>query len=152
VSDVWIVYNTFRLVRLETVAAKAQGDVSGIVIAYNHQYSEPMSVRNTPDAIVSPVRHNWYVIGNVSDTEFGSPHGMLWITNTHTVVVRDNFMPLQAGRGQIAVQSTGSTNVQVFGNSFPPDLSGDWRTSTQLGVDVRPPLSVTRCMTRRSSP
>ena len=88
---------------LDTIAAKAQGDVSQIVIAYNKLTSEPLSIRNTPDAVVIPPRHDWYVIGNVSDTMFGSPHGVYWITYTRNVTVRDNYQPLQAGRGQIAV-------------------------------------------------
>jgi parallel beta-helix repeat protein len=119
VTNVWIVYNTFKWIRLDTIAAKAQGDVSQIIIAYNKLTSEPLSIRNTPDAVVTPPRHDWYVIGNVSDTMFGSPHGAYWITYTRNVTVKDNFQPLQAGRGQIAVETTGSTNVQMSGNSFP---------------------------------
>jgi len=119
VSNVWVVYNTFKWIRLDTIAAKAQGDVSQIVIAYNKLTSEPLSIRNTPDAVITPPRHDWYVIDNVSDTMFGSPHGVYWITYTKNVTVTGNFQPLQAGRGQIAVQSTGSTNVQVSGNQFP---------------------------------
>jgi parallel beta helix pectate lyase-like protein len=119
VTNVWIVYNTFKWIRLDTIAAKAQGDVSRILIAYNKLTSEPLSIRNTPDAVITPPRHDWYVVGNVSDTMFGSPHGAYWITYTKNVTVKGNFQPLQAGRGQIAVQSTGSTNVQVSGNSFP---------------------------------
>jgi Right handed beta helix region len=119
VTNVWIVYNTFKWVRLDTIASKAEGDVSNIVIAYNKLTAEPMSIRNTPNAVVTPPRHDWVVIGNVSDTVFGSPHGAYWITYTKNVTVRDNFQPLQAGRNQMALQSTGSTNVQTSGNHFP---------------------------------
>ncbi len=87
VTNVWIVYNSFKYIRLETIAAKAQGDVSRIVIAYNKLTAEPLSIRNTPDAVVNPPRHDWYVIGNVSDTMFGSPHGAFWITHTKNVTV-----------------------------------------------------------------
>ena len=121
VENVWIVNNTFTSVRLDVIAAKAEGDVSEIVVAYNHLVHEPLSVRNTPVSTGNPRRHDWYVIGNTSDTKFGSPHGAIWITYTDHVGVSDNYQPLQAGRWpiQIGVQTTGSTDVTVTGNTFP---------------------------------
>jgi hypothetical protein len=119
VRDVWVVYNTIKSIRLTVVGAKGTGDVSNIVVAYNHLFNEPLSVRNTPAATVTPARHDWYVVGNVSDTKFGAPLGAFWITATKNVVIRDNYQPLQAGRGQVATTTTGSTNVSISGNQFP---------------------------------
>jgi hypothetical protein len=119
VSNVWIVRNTFTSVRLDTIAAKAEGDVSKIVIAFNHLVSEPLQVRNTPVVTATGRRHDWFIVGNVSDTTFGSPHAPYWVTQTDHVEIRDNVQPLQAGRGQVAISTTGSTQVRIEGNSFP---------------------------------
>ena len=119
VHDVWIVRNTFGSVRLDTIAAKAEGDVSTIVIAYNRLVAEPLQVRNTPVATATDRRHDWFIVGNVSDTTFGSPHGAYWVTNTDRVEIWDNIQPLQPGRHQIAVQTTGSTRVTLRNNQFP---------------------------------
>lgn len=119
VSNVWIVRNTFASVRLDTIAAKAEGDVSKIVIAFNRLTGEPLQVRNTPVATAPDRRHDWYIVGNVSDKTFGSPHAPYWVTQTDHVVIKDNVQPLQAGRDQIAIDTTGSTDVQISGNSFP---------------------------------
>jgi hypothetical protein len=119
VTNVWIVYNTFSGVRLNVIASKGSGDVSTIIIAYNTMIGEPLNIRNTPVSTVTPARHNWYVIGNHSDTVFGAPSGCYWITYTKTVVIKDNYQPLEAGRNQIGIETTFSTDVQVSGNSFP---------------------------------
>jgi hypothetical protein len=119
VTDVWVVRNTFGSVRLDTIAAKAEGDVSNIVIAYNKLVAEPLQVRNTPTATWTGRRHDWLIIGNVSDTTFGSPHAPYWVTETDRVEISDNVQPLQPGRHQIAVDTTGSTRVTLSNNSFP---------------------------------
>ena len=118
VYNVWIAYNTFSAIRLDTVGAKAEGDVSKIVIAFNKMVGEPMSIRNTPVLTSGPRRHHWYVIGNTSDTTYGSPHGCYWITFTDHIVIRDNYQPLQPGRFQIPIQTTGSTDVVKLRNVF----------------------------------
>jgi hypothetical protein len=35
------------------------------------------------------------------------------------LVIKDNYQPLEAGRNQIGIETTFSTDVQVSGNSFP---------------------------------
>ena len=117
VTDVWIIHNTFTSVRLATVAAKGGGDVSRIVFAFNKGISEPLQLRNTPTT--AERRHDWYIVGNTSDTTFGSPNGMYWITNTDGVSIWDNVQPLQPGRHQVAITTTGSTGVSTGRNSFP---------------------------------
>jgi hypothetical protein len=119
VHDVWIVNNTFKWIRSNTIAASGTGDVSSIVVANNHLTSESLQIYNKPSTPVLPRRHDWTVVGNVSDQSFGSPHAPLWITDVTNVSISGNFQPLQKGRGQIAVDTSGSTNVQISGNSFP---------------------------------
>ena len=119
VSNVWIVHNTFTSVRLDTVGSDAPGDANKIVIAFNRLVSEPLHVRSTPRVPASARRHDWFIVGNVSDTTYGSPVAAFWVDNTDHVVIRDNFQPLQAGRNQVAITTTGSTDVSVSGNTFP---------------------------------
>jgi hypothetical protein len=121
VTNVRVVNNTFGPTRGDVVAAKGQGDVSAVVVAYNRLSNQPLTVRNTPPSTLSPRRHEWSVIGNTSDTAFGSPHGFVWITYTDNVRVSDNYQPLQAGRSppQISIESTGSTGVVVANNTCP---------------------------------
>ena len=117
VTNVWIVYNTFKWIRLDTIAAKAQGDVSQIVIAYNKLTSEPLSIRNTPDAVVIPPRHDWYVIGNVSDTMFGSPHGVYWITYTRNVTVKTTTSRSRPAAGESRCNPPGRRTSRSPGTS-----------------------------------
>ena len=80
---------------------------------------QDLQVRSTPRLPASHRRHDWFIVGNVSDTRFGSPVVAYWVENTDHVVIRDNFQPLQKDRNQVAITTTGSTDVQISGNSFP---------------------------------
>ena len=68
---------------------------------------------------VLPRRHDWTIVGNVSDQAFGSPHAPLWIVDTTNVSISGNFQPLQKGHGQIGITTTGSTSVKIGFNSWP---------------------------------
>ena len=119
VSNVWITRNTFTSVRLDTIGSDAPGDANTVVIAFNHLIGEPLHVRSTPRLPASHRRHDWFIVGNVSDTRFGSPVAAYWVENTDHVVIRNNFQPLQKDRHQVAITTTGSTDVSISGNTFP---------------------------------
>ncbi len=121
VDNVWIARNHFEGVRGLVIGSKGGGDVSSIVVAYNTHKGIPFSVRNTPPANLTPRRHGWYIIGNVSDTMSGSPHGYVWIEHTDTVRVFDNYQPLQAGRDvpQLAVECNDCTDLAQGRNTNP---------------------------------
>jgi hypothetical protein len=121
VENVWVVYNTFGPIRLDVIAARGEGPVSSIVVAYNHLVHQALKIRNTP-VYASIRRHDWYVIGNNSDTTFSSPHGAYWITYTDHVGVWENYQPLRVGT--LGVEATGSTYVTVRDNVFPAMVSG----------------------------
>lgn len=118
VGNVWIVYNTIGDTRLSIVGAKGEGDVSGVVYAYNRHIGVPMRIKNTP---LYGRRHDWYVIGNTSDRTYGSPHGSVWMFRTDRVLVVGNYQPLQSGRNpaQIATEFNECSSVGVIYNQFP---------------------------------
>ena len=121
VENVAIFANTFGVSRLVPIAAAAASDVSHIGIGYNDFVGQPFAIQETPPTNLTPRRHDWSLVGNRSDTIFGSPNAAFWLTNTDHVVIQNNTQPLMKGRTptQVAINTAGSTNVVVSGNSFP---------------------------------
>jgi parallel beta-helix repeat protein len=114
-----ITNNTVGPTRLDTLAAKGEGDVSNVLYAYNRHVGVPMQIKNS-GAFVGR-RHDWSVIGNTSDHTFGSPHGSVRMFDTDHIVVRDNYQPLQSRRNppQLATEYYRCTDVTEVNNQFP---------------------------------
>jgi hypothetical protein len=74
----------------------------------NISLSAPASLRRT----------NFSLIGNVSDAPFGSPVAAVQVQGFDGVTIRDNVLPLQAGRKMTAVAFTATCNTSVVGNTF----------------------------------
>ena len=68
------------------------------------------------------------VIGNHSNTVFGSPIPMMRFFDVSGVTVRNNFAPLQPGQPTIAVFMYHSCQLLVNGNRFPGAVKGEPRS------------------------
>ena len=121
VENVVVFANDFGVSRLVPIAAAAAGNVSNIKIGYNAFHGQPFAIQETAPTNLPTRRHDWLLIGNSSDTVFGSPNAAFWLTNTDHVTIQDNTVPLMKGRTppQLTINTPGSTNVVVSGNSFP---------------------------------
>lgn len=103
--------------RLNFVAGHGSaGTVDEISIVGNRLKGKPMNVSlKAPSA---KRRSNFSLIGNVSDASFGSSIAAVTIEGFDGVTIRDNVLPLAAGRGMTAVAFRTTCNTNVTGNQF----------------------------------
>jgi hypothetical protein len=94
----------------------AAGPVEDIMVVDNRLSGKVMNISfKAPSA---QRRANFSLIGNVSNKAFGSPNAAVTIEGFDGVTIRDNVLPLDAGRNMTAVQLKASCDVVVTGNQF----------------------------------
>ena len=94
----------------------AAGPVEDIMVVDNRLSGKVMNISfKAPPA---QRRANFSLIRNVSNKAFGSPNAAVTIEGFDGVTIRDNVLPLDAGRNMTAVQLKSSCDVIVTGNQF----------------------------------
>lgn len=94
----------------------AAGRVEDIMVVDNRLSGKVMNI--SFKAPTAQRRANFSLIGNVSNKAFGSPNAAVTIEGFDGVTIRNNVLPLDAGRKMTPVQLKASCDVVVTGNQF----------------------------------
>jgi hypothetical protein len=90
--------------------------VEDIMVSGNRLRGKTMNM--SLKAPTSSRRTNFSLIGNVSDTAFGSSSAAITIVGFDGVTIRDNVLPLAARRNMTAVRLASTCGAVVEGNEF----------------------------------
>ena len=118
------------------------GPVEDVMIVGNRLSGKTMNI--SLRAPTAKRRTNFSLIGNVSDASFGSSLAAVTIEGFDGVTIRDNVLPLAAGRGMTAVAFRATCDTSVAGNQFvnaARDVSSDGYDCTKKAAPATAPTT-----------